>query len=91
MKLTRRTMLIGGGAAVIVVAGGGAAALRFWSGSHTPEAEAATYAKLLADVHDDYVNGRVVEYQGWVLSQHEFDTIDARRNEAPAKPADGIS
>jgi hypothetical protein len=93
MKLGRRTVLAGGTAAVVAVAVGGAAvAFRsYLPGTRTAESEAADYAKLLADVRDDYVNGRVVEHDGWVLSQHEFDTLDARQAEKPVRPATGIS
>ena len=55
-------------------------------------AEEADYAKLLAEVHDDYVNGRVVEHQGWVLSQHEFDTLGPRqKDQARAAGSGAIS
>ena len=89
MKLSRRTMVLGGAAAaVVVVAAGGAGwVLRdHLPGGRTPEMEEADYAKLLADVRDDYVNGRVVEHEGWVISQHEFDTIGARQAEAAEEP-----
>jgi hypothetical protein len=82
--VSRRVLLAGGGAAVVVVGAGAYGLTRllggdeFSFGGKTPDAEAAAYVKLLADVHDDYVNGRVVQHEGWILSQHEFDTIDGR-------------
>jgi len=88
--LKRRTLLIGGGVTVLAVVAGGAAATRMLpAGLRSPEAEDADYAKLLAEVHDDYVNGRVVEHQGWVLSQHEFDTLGSRAARAVKTDAIG--
>jgi hypothetical protein len=85
-SVQRRSLLIGGGvAAIALVAGGATAARLLVVDSSSPEAQDAAYAKLLAEVRDDYVNGRVVEHQGWVLSQHEFDTL-ASREKRPAKP-----
>lgn len=81
-RLSRRAALLGGGAAVVVV--GGAAAGGSWAWgrlNRSADTEATDYAKFLADVHEDYVNGRVVEHNGWVLSQHEADTIDQRLKE----------
>jgi len=87
-KIDRRTMLVSSGAAMLVVlAGGGYAALQLMPLARSPDDAAADYAKLLADVHDDYVNGRVVEHQGWVLSQHELDTLDMRVAEAAQRKA----
>ncbi|MDR3472895.1 MAG: hypothetical protein P4M09_14625 [Devosia sp.] len=81
--MTRRTMLaaVGAGACVVAVSGGGAAMRSLVPATQSPETEAADFVRLLADVHDDYVNGRVVEHAGWILSQHEFDTIGARTAE----------
>jgi hypothetical protein len=87
-RMDRRTMLVSSGAAALVVlAGGGYEALKWLPLPlpRSPEDEAADYAKLLSDVHDDYINGRVVEHQGWVLSQHEFDTLGVRESEAAAR------
>jgi hypothetical protein len=95
-SLSRRMLLAGGGAAVVVVGAGGFAATRlldadeFGFGGKSPDSEAAAYVKLLADVQDDYVNGRVVQHDGWILSQHEFDTIDSRARR-PAQPATTVS
>ena len=89
--LKRRTVLIGGvvATAVVVAAGGGYAALRLLPASSADDEEAG-YAKLLAAVEEDYVNGRVVEHQGWVMSQHEFDTLANRAAEAARdRPAIG--
>jgi hypothetical protein len=78
-------MMLGGAAAVGVVAVGGAG----WvfrgrlPGAHSAETDEAAYTKLLADVRDDYANGRVVEHQGWVISQHEFDTLGTRQANEP--------
>ena len=85
--LKRRTLLVGGVALVAI--GGGAAwyGRQFLPGEHTAESDAADYAKLLADVRADYVNGRVVEHEGWILSQHEFDTIGSRADKSAVKPA----
>ena len=82
--VSRRTLLAGGAAAVVVVGAGAFAATRllgieeFGFGDKSPDAEDAAYVKLLSEVHDDYVNGRVVVHEGWILSQHELDTIDSR-------------
>jgi hypothetical protein len=81
-KLSRRTVLLGSGAVVVAGAAAFGTLRAIGMRAPSPEAAAAAYAALLADVHDDYVNGRVVEHMGWVLSQHEFDTIDARHSEA---------
>jgi hypothetical protein len=80
---TRRAVLAAGAAAatVAVVSGGGAAMRSLVPATQSPETEASDFVRLLADVHDDYVNGRVAEYRGWVLSQHELDTIGLRRTE----------
>jgi len=84
--MKRRNLLVGAGVAAIALVAGGAAATRLLvTDQSSPEAEDAAYAKLLSEVRDDYVNGRVVEYQGWVLSQHEFDTL-ASREKHTAKP-----
>lgn len=78
-SIGRRTLL-GGAAGAIAMIGSGAAAVRPPTPAPRPaDAAEAAYAKLLADVHDDYVNGRVVEHNGWVLSQHELDTIGSRQ------------
>jgi len=78
-SVKRRSLLLGGGVAAIVLVAGGAAATKLLGVDRgSPEAEDADYAKLLGEVHEDYVNGRVVEHQGWVLSQHEFDTLSSR-------------
>jgi len=77
--MKRRSLLVGGAVAVVALGGGAAWYGRnLLPGAHTAESDAADYAKLLADVRDDYINGRVVEHEGWVLSQHEFDTIGSR-------------
>ena len=90
--IPRRSLLIGGAAAVVVIGGGAAAVRNFLPASRSPDAEEADYAKLLAEVHDDYVNGRVVEHQGWVLSQHEFDTLGLRqKDQAKAAGSGAIS
>jgi hypothetical protein len=88
--MTRRAVLAAGAAAatVAVVSGGGAAMRSLVPATESPEAEASDFVRLLAEVHDDYVNGRVVEHRGWVLAQHEFDTIGLRRKE-PAQAAPG--
>jgi hypothetical protein len=76
-------LLIGGGVAAIALVAGGATATKLLVvDRRSPEAQDAEYAKLLAEVRDDYVNGRVVEHQGWVLSQHEFDTLASREKHA---------
>ena len=84
--MRRRNLLVGAGVAAIALVAGGATATRLLVvDQDSPEAEDAAYARLLGEVHDDYINGRVVEYQGWVLSQHEFDTL-ANREKHAAKP-----
>ena len=88
--VSRRVVLAGAGAAALIV--GGAVAMRsIVARTRSADAEAAEYATLLADVHDDYVNGRVVEHHGWVLSQHEFDTIEARKTDRDAASPAAIS
>jgi hypothetical protein len=88
-RIDRRTMLVSSGAAMLVVlAGGGLAAAQLLPFARSPDDAAADYARLLADVHDDYVNGRVVEHEGWVLSQHELDTLDTRIAEAAQRKAE---
>ena len=93
--MRRRTLLAGGAAAVVVVGSGGYAATRLLGGDElglgdkSPDSAAAAYVKLLAEVHDDYVNGRVVQHDGWILSQHEFDTI-ASRARKPGKGAAAV-
>ena len=77
--ITRRVLLVGAGATALVVGGGAIGMRSILMHTRSADAEAAEYATLLADVHDDYVNGRVVEHHGWVLSQHEFDTIAERK------------
>jgi hypothetical protein len=89
--MTRRMVLVGGGvAAAAVIAGGAVASRILLTGPRSAESDAADYAKLLAEVHDDYVNGRVVEHEGWVLSQHEFDTL-ASRQHAAARTSTSVS
>ena len=81
-SMPRRTVVLGGMAlGLLAAAGVGYAAYRLSPSARSPEAEAEEYAKLLAEVRDDYVNGRVLEHAGWVLSQHEFDTIGTRMRE----------
>ena len=88
--VSRRVVLAGVGAAALIV--GGAVGMRgIVTRTRSADAEAAEYATLLADVHDDYVNGRVVEHHGWVLSQHEFDTIEARRTDRGATSPAAVS
>jgi len=80
-SIGRRAVLAGAAGAIAVI-GTGAAAVHPTAPappSRPADAAEAAYAKLLADVHADYVNGRVVEHNGWVLSQHEFDTIASRQ------------
>jgi hypothetical protein len=78
-RINRRLLLAGGGAALLAVAGGVIGVRTIAQRTRSADDEAAEYATLLADVHDDYVNGRVVEHHGWILSQHEFDSIAARK------------
>ena len=82
-RITRRVLLVGAGATALVVGGGAIGLRNVIMHTRSADAEAAEYASLLADVHDDYVNGRVVEHHGWVLSQHEFDTIAERKTPVP--------
>lgn len=79
-SLNRRALLAGGGAAVVVVVGGGFAATRLlpFGASDTPDAAAEDYVRLLTEVRQDYINGRVVEHEGWIVSQHEVDTLASR-------------
>jgi hypothetical protein len=79
-SIGRRAVLVGA-AAVVATIGIGATPVHPTAPAPAQAANAAeaAYAKLLADVHADYVNGRVVEHNGWVLSQHEFDTIGSRQ------------
>jgi hypothetical protein len=80
--LNRRALLAGGGAAVaIVLVGGGFAATRLLPLGETgsPDAAAEAYVKLLAEVRDDYINGNVVEHDGWIISQHEQGTLAERQ------------
>ena len=82
--------MAGVGAAALIA--GGAVGFRgIVARTRSADAEAAEYATLLADVHDDYVNGRVVEHHGWVLSQHEFDTIEERKTDRDAASPAAIS
>ena len=86
IPLNRRALLAGGGAAVaIVLVGGGFAASRLLplGGASTPDTAAEAYVKLLTAVRDDYVDGDVVEHDGWILSQHEFDTLAERQKSKP--------
>jgi hypothetical protein len=85
-KIERRTVLLGGGAAV-AAAIGGLAAVRLLPGPGPADADAEGFVSLLAEVHDDYVNGRVAEHDGWVLSQHELDTIGSRVRHLPSSAA----
>lgn len=84
--LNRRTVLAGGGAALaIVLVGGGVAATRLLplGEAHTPDTAAEAYVRLLAEVRNDYVNGNVVEHDGWIISQHELDTLAERQKAKP--------
>ena len=77
----RRTVLTGAAGAIAAI-GVGATPVHPTAPkapAQAANAAEAAYAKRLADVHADYVNGRVVEHNGWVLSQHEFDTIASRQ------------
>lgn len=80
-RLNRRVLIAGGGTALLALAGGAVGMRTIAQRARSADDEAAEYATLLADVHDDYVNGRVVEHHGWILSQHEFDTIEVRKGE----------
>jgi hypothetical protein len=84
--IKRRTVLLGGGAAA-AAAIGGLTALRLLPGPGPADADAESFVSLLAEVHDDYVNGRVAEHDGWVLSQHELDTIGRRTRHLPSSAA----
>ncbi|HVW93415.1 MAG TPA: hypothetical protein VHB74_12520 [Devosia sp.] len=96
-KIGRRGLLLGGSAAMLATTGAlgkGTPARPPATPSLPPiqraaDAAAADYVALLSKVHDDYVNGRVVEHEGWVLSQHEFQTIDVRKAENAAAAAAG--
>jgi hypothetical protein len=84
--LNRRALFAGGGAAAaIVLVGGGFAASRLLplGEANTPDTAAEAYVKLLAEVRDDYVNGDVVEHDGWIISQHELDTLAERQKGKP--------
>jgi|GEM_PF-5877536 len=89
----RRSILTAGGAAAALLVVGGAAGWRALlpGAQPSPEDAATEFVKLLDDVHADYVNGRVVEHEGWVLSQHEYDTIGQRQQEQHATAAAGVS
>ena len=89
--ITRRVLLVGAGATALVVGGGAIGVRGILMHTRSADAEAAEYATLLADVHDDYVNGRVVEHHGWVLSQHEFDTIEERKADRGDAAATSVS
>jgi hypothetical protein len=84
--LNRRALLAGSGAAaVIALVGGGFAASRLLplGEGNAPDTAAEAYVKLLAEVRDDYVNGHVVEHDGWIISQHELDTLAERHKAKP--------
>jgi hypothetical protein len=84
--LNRRAVLAGGGAAVaVVLVGGGFAATRFLplGEAHTPDKAAEAYVKLLAEVRGDYINGDVVEHDGWIISKHELETLAERQKARP--------
>jgi hypothetical protein len=89
--ISRRMALAGAGAAALIVGGGAVGVRGIVMRTRSADTEAAAYAALLADVHDDYVNGRVVEHHGWVLSQHEFDTIDQRKTDHGAASPGAVS
>ena len=93
IQLRRRKVLTAAGAAgALVIVAGGAEWARVLPGWRSPEADGDEFVRLLSDVHDDYINGRVVEHEGWVLSQHEFDTIPQRQHEQTgAAPSPGVS
>jgi len=90
-RIDRRVLLAGAGAALLAVAGGTIAMRTIAQRARSADDEAAEYATLLADVHDDYVSGRVVEHHGWILSQHEFDTIALRKADHAGASAAGVS
>ena len=79
-SLNRRALLAGGGAVAIIAVGGGYAATRLlpFGASDTPDAAAEDYVRLLTEVRQDYINGRVVEHEGWIVSQLEVDTLASR-------------
>lgn len=87
----RRTVLTAAAGAVAAIGIGAAPARPAAPAAPAKAANAAetAYAKLLADVHADYVNGRVVEHNGWILSQHEFDTIASRQQALKAASSAG--
>lgn len=90
--LNRRALLAGGGAAAVIVVGGGFAATRLlpFAASDTPDAAAEDYVRLLSEVRQDYIDGRVVQHDGWIVSQHELDTLASRETGKPgASPATG--
>ncbi len=94
IKFGRRDLLLGGAAMAagsLFSTTSGAAPAAAIAAASSANAVAADYVKLLADVHADYVNGRVVVHEGWVLSEHEFAAIQARNKPAapttPGKPA----
>lgn len=96
-KIGRRGLLLGASAAMLATTGalGKGAPAKMPAVPSIPPAQraadaaAADYVALLSKVHDDYVNGRVVEHDGWVLSEHEFETIDMRKAENAAAAAAG--
>jgi hypothetical protein len=95
-QMRRRTLLLGASAAMLAATGalGRSTTAKpplpaLPPGQRAADAAAATYVDLLSKVHDDYVNGRVVEHDGWVLSEHEFQTIDIRRAANAAASAAG--
>jgi hypothetical protein len=80
----RRTLLSAGAIVALAALGTGSRLLPGATGAvaqsdSDADADAESYVELLKEVHDDYVGGHVVEYEGWVLSQHEFDTIGTRQ------------
>jgi hypothetical protein len=81
-SLNRRALLAGGGAAAIVVVGGGFAATKLlpFGAADTPDAAAEEYVRLLTEVRQDYINGRVEQHEGWIVSQHELDTLASRES-----------
>ncbi|HTJ56779.1 MAG TPA: hypothetical protein VL418_04340 [Devosiaceae bacterium] len=78
--MRRRTLLAGAAAALVTVGGGAAAPRTLEQAARSADAEEASYAKLLAEVHDDYINGRVVQHEGWILSQHEVAMATANQH-----------
>lgn len=87
--IKRRSLLLGASAAMLAATGALGKQVTLPPGQRAADAAAATYVDLLSKVHDDYINGRVVEHDGWVISQHEFATIDIRRAENQAAAAAG--